>query len=74
MAEERRAKTYCDKIFQHLIVQLLGQQGMTTTWNAPAGEIVSSLKTTTGIVIMIAAEIRMLVFTHTVWTNTEIRR
>ena len=44
MAEERRAKTYCDKIFQHLIVQLLGQQGMTTTWNDPAGEIVGSLK------------------------------
>ena len=44
MAEARRAKTYCDKTFQHLIVQLLGQQGMTTTWNAPAGEIVGSLK------------------------------
>ena len=61
MADERRAKTYCDKIFQHLIVQLLGQQGMTTTWNAPVGETVSSLKATTGIVIMIAAEIRMQV-------------
>ena len=44
MAEERRTKTYCDKIFQYPIVQLLGQQGMTTTWNAPAGEIVGNLK------------------------------
>ena len=44
MAEERRAKTYCDKIFQHLIVQVVGQQGMTTTWNTPAGEIVGILK------------------------------
>ena len=43
MAEERRAKAHCDKYFNTLVVQLLGEQGMTTTWNAPAGEIVSSL-------------------------------
>ena len=42
------------KYFNTSVVQLLGQQGMTTTWNAPPGEIVSEqLKTTTGIVIII---------------------
>ena len=44
MAEERRAKKLVVITFQHLIVQLLGQKGMTTTWNGPAGEIVGSLK------------------------------
>ena len=32
------------KYFNTITVQLLGEQGMTTTWNAPAGEIVSILR------------------------------
>ena len=41
------------KYFDTSVVQLLGEPGMTTTWNAPAGEIVSSLKNYTGIVTIL---------------------